>query len=104
MGRKKRVKRRDLVGERGMEILSLLDPDREQTGWELGARDHSMPSGTIYTTLTRLEDAGLVVSRKQAGSGRPGPAPRYYLPTERGLLVVKAWHAFVAVLEAADSD
>ena len=63
----------------------------EMTGGDLLAADESMPRGTIYTTLQRMEKKGLTGTRTEWIDEGPR---RYYWLTEKGLRVLKAYEAF----------
>jgi DNA-binding PadR family transcriptional regulator len=78
-------------------ILELLMARGKMTGWDLGEADESLRSGTIYTTLMRLEEDGFVRSKKDTNSGRPGPAPRHYEITGEGKRAVQAAWVFAGV-------
>jgi DNA-binding PadR family transcriptional regulator len=71
-------------GHQQIRILQLLIAHGELTGAQILQRDASLPRGTIYTTLMRLEASSLVFSRQAAGSGKPGPRRRFYKVTKRG--------------------
>lgn len=56
-------------------------------------------AGAIYTTLGRLEDKGLVVSRAQSGNeGRPGRPPKYYRLRPEGARALKDAYATIQAM------
>jgi PadR family transcriptional regulator PadR len=76
----------------------LEDPAKPSYGLEL-MKASSLPSGSLYPVLARLERAGLVVSWREqidpAAEGRP--ARRYYQLTPDGL--ESARHELAALAE-----
>lgn len=64
------------ISGKSMEILLILasDPDREYSGYEIG-KQLSMPSGTLYPLLLKIEQAGLLTTKWEDGDpkilGRP---------------------------------
>lgn len=72
------------LGRQRLRILQLLVKHGELSGSDLLTRDKSLPRGTIYTTLKRLEMAKFVTSRQITRSIEPGPARRSYKVTKRG--------------------
>ncbi len=52
-----------------LRILQLLVQHGTMTGRQLLDADKNLPSGTIYTTLRRLEDDGFVTSRQDKTPG-----------------------------------
>jgi len=71
-------------GHQRLRILQLLIAHGESSGAQLLDRDRSLPRGTIYTTLKRLEAAKFVTSRRAAKCEQPGPRRRFYKITSRG--------------------
>ena len=72
-------------------VLQLLRDYGEQSGADLHTRDpKALPRGTIYTTLQRLEDDGLVVSKRHRGVREAGPPRRRFTVTEQGRRMVLA--------------
>jgi DNA-binding PadR family transcriptional regulator len=69
---------------RRLRILQLLLEHQELTGGELLELDASLPGGTIYTSLHRLERDKLVTSRLGNQKGLPGPPRRFYKITAHG--------------------
>lgn len=72
-------------------VLALLQ-DGEKYGLELiKASGGKLKRGTIYVTLGRLEERGLVKSRTDKKAEHPGlPRPLYRL-TDAGKRVLEAW-------------
>lgn len=82
-------------------LLELLGAG-ERYGLELVDRSGgAVKRGTVYVTLARMEDAGLVASRQEEQPPPGGGLPRrLYRPTafgERLLEVHRAWAAAVAL-------
>ena len=61
---------------------------------EVAGRDVSV--STVFVTLTRLEDQGLLASRRGDAPARGGRAPRIFSITETG------WEALRATRDAAE--
>jgi DNA-binding PadR family transcriptional regulator len=81
-------------------ILELLIGRREAMyGLELvGASRGRLKRGTVYVTLARMEDKGLVASRQEDAPAEAGGLPRrLYTPTALGRRLVDA-HAQLARL------
>ena len=74
-------------------ILELLVSEGELFGLQLVERSHGMlKRGTVYVTLGRMEDKGLVESRsEQPAPGAIGLPRRLYRPTAYGTAVFNAW-------------
>ncbi len=66
-------------------ILELLEGLGESTGWALvDASAGDLKRGTVYVTLGRMADKGLVTSRQEARrAGQSGPLRRLHRPTPR---------------------
>jgi PadR family transcriptional regulator, regulatory protein PadR len=80
---------------------ALLEPNREWYGLEM-VQATSLPTGTVYPIITRLEQAGWITSRwespaEQAEDAQARPRRRYYRLTEDGAetarLALAAAHA-----------
>jgi len=66
-------------------ILELLASGGERYGLELvEASDGRLKRGTVYVTLGRMEDKGLVESRQEDRPGESGLPRRLYRPTALG--------------------
>lgn len=68
---------------------ALVKPNREWYGLEM-VQATSLPTGTVYPIITRLEQAGWITSRwetpaEQAEDGQARPRRRYYQFTEDGV-------------------
>ena len=72
-----------------LRILQLLLTHGELTGGDMLGHDRTLPRGTIYTTLRRLEDRKLVNSRVDDSTGRAGPPRRFYQITALGKRAAK---------------
>ena len=83
------------------QVLALLDAGAEQFGLELVERSGGeLRRGTVYVTLQRMEEKGLVTSRPEPtprSGDRPGGLPRrLYRATalgERLLALQQGFHA-----------
>ena len=89
-------------GRQWLRILQLLIDHGELTGGELLRRDQTLPRGTLYTTLKRLEAAQLVTSRQGAVRVEPGPRRRLYKITVRGARCCVLGHALAKALAATE--
>jgi DNA-binding PadR family transcriptional regulator len=85
-------------------ILDLLSEGGEQYGLQLVEKAKGrLKRGTVYVTLSRMEEKDLVTSRLEVRDGkRPGLPRRLYTPTARGLLTLRALQAAEAVLLAPE--
>ena len=81
-------------------ILDLLVRFGELTGADMLEHEPSLPRGTIYTTLLRLDKQKLVTSRRERSKRQSGPPRRYYTITALGQRVHQAAMAGQAVLAA----
>jgi PadR family transcriptional regulator len=74
-------------------ILELLSEGGEMYGLELvSVSDGRLKRGTVYVTLGRMEEKGLVQSRLERPLTRGKvPQRRLYKPTSMGVRVLKAW-------------
>ncbi len=84
-------------------ILELLAARGELYGLELvGASGGALKRGTVYVTLARMEDKGLVAGApEQCASPHPGLPRRMYRPTELGLRLLEAQRAIAGALSLA---
>ena len=85
-------------------ILDLLTEGGEQYGLQLvETAKGRLKRGTVYVTLSRMEEKDLVTSHLEApDEKRPGLPRRLYTPTPRGLLTLRALQAAEAVLLAPE--
>jgi DNA-binding PadR family transcriptional regulator len=85
-------------------ILDLLTGGGEQYGLQLvAAAGGRLKRGTVYVTLSRMEEKDLITSRLEApAEKRPGLPRRLYAPTPRGLRILRALQAAEAVLLAPE--
>lgn len=83
-------------------LLELLGGG-ERYGLELVDRsDGTVKRGTVYVTLARMEEAGLVSSRQEEAPAAAGGLPRrLYRATALGERLLELHRAFVAALAAA---
>ena len=74
-------------------ILELLLEHKELYGLELvTASRRRLKRGTVYVTLGRMEEKGLVASRLESSPAGAGGLPRrIYEATPRGRVVLGAW-------------
>jgi PadR family transcriptional regulator, regulatory protein PadR len=74
-------------------VLELLVGTGEMYGLELvAASKRRLKRGTIYVTLGRMEDKGLITSRLEAAPADAGGLPRrIYEATPLGRRVLDAW-------------
>lgn len=87
------------------EILSLLSSQGELYGLEIvRCSEGRIKRGTIYTTLSRMEDKGLVVSRpEQKPPHVPGIPRRLYAVTPYGARVLQAQEIARAFLQGSEA-
>jgi PadR family transcriptional regulator len=106
VGRGARPPRESLPRLSGKErlILDLLTEGGEQYGLQLvEAAKGRLKRGTVYVTLTRMEEKGLVSSHLETRADkRPGLPRRLYLRTARGIRTLRALEAAEAVLLAPE--
>ena len=82
-------------------ILNLLRDGSSLYGLQMVDASHGkLKRGTVYVTLGRMEDKGLIRSRTEdAPAGAGGLPRRLYEATPHGLLVCKAWSALLRTLK-----
>jgi PadR family transcriptional regulator PadR len=83
-------------------VLELLASGGQLYGLELvGASGGALKRGTVYVTLTRMEEKGLVRGETERGAApHPGLPRRLYRPTALGLRALEAHRAFANALAA----
>ncbi len=81
-------------------ILELLIDVGELYGLELVARSkRRLKRGTVYVTLGRMEDKGLITSRLETPPPATGGMPRrLYQPSANGRRVFAAWRQLAKVM------
>lgn len=91
------------VGKKELLILDGLG-SIEKYGLELVRESaKQLKRGTIYVTLQRMEDKGLVESRvEEKDPTRPGIPRRLYRVTGHGAMVRNAYQAAEAVMHGAE--
>jgi DNA-binding PadR family transcriptional regulator len=79
------------LSQKEAQILDLLR-GTERYGLELvTASDGALKRGTVYVTLGRMEDKGLIVSHVESGTPALGGLPRrLYKPTAYGKQLLSA--------------
>jgi DNA-binding PadR family transcriptional regulator len=87
-------------------ILGLLAQGREMYGLELvEASSSALKRGTVYVTLGRMEEKGLVTSRQEPlPEGAIGLPRRLYAPTALGLRALAAVEAARLVLSGGTAS
>lgn len=83
------------------EILDLLRAGRELYGLEMVKASKRLKRGTVYVTLDRMGDKGLVESRQQDADGLPGMPRRLYKITGYGARALNAHEAAEAAFASA---
>ena len=73
-----------------LKILQLIVRYGKLTGTDICSKDESLPRGTLYTTLVRLERQKLLKSHKAKTCRRAGSPHRYFQITRRGARMVEA--------------
>lgn len=83
-----------------MAILELLIARGEMYGLQMvEASDGRLGRGTVYVTLSRMEDKGYVESEEETPPrDRPGFPRRLYRASGYGMRVFKAWQLARALL------
>ena len=72
-------------------IMELLEENGEMFGLEMVQQSEGeLKKGTIYVTLGRMADKGLVTSWTESESTEPGGSRRIYQATDYGERVFKA--------------
>lgn len=86
------------LSEKQALVLDLLTAHGDSYGLELvRASDGRLKRGTVYVTLDRMEDRGLVESWEAAPSvGHRAPPRRRYRATRPGRAALAAWYDRVA--------
>lgn len=80
-------------------ILDLLRAGREMYGLELVKESGgTLPRGTVYVTLDRMEDEGLVTSQPEVDPNRSGSPRRLFRITGHGSRVLQAIDAAEAIM------
>jgi DNA-binding PadR family transcriptional regulator len=81
-------------------ILELLASEGPMYGLALVERsDGALKRGTVYVTLGRMEEKGLVASEQEPqAAGAIGLPRRIYRPTPLGERMLRAWTAFTREL------
>jgi DNA-binding PadR family transcriptional regulator len=87
-----------LPSEKERCILELLSEEPDAYGLALvAASGGQLARGTVYVTLMRMEEKGLVASREDTDpSAHAGPPRRRYRATRQGLALLEATRAFAA--------
>ena len=93
------------LSQKELLILSLLADGGPLYGLELVDDSRGrLKRGTVYVTLGRMEDKGLITSRTEDPPEGAGGLPRrLYRPTAQGLRIFKAWSALLRQLKPAEA-
>lgn len=80
-------------------VLELLTAKTEMYGLEMVKSAQGLKRGTIYVLLDRMEDKGLITSRKSEDTGRSGMPRRLYKVTGLGCRALQAYRSTRALLD-----
>ena len=81
-------------------IMELLMEHCDLYGLDMVKKSPDIKRGTVYVTLDRMEDKGLISSREvQPPKGSRGPARRVYKLTGVGKRVLAAWQTWSSAWE-----
>jgi DNA-binding PadR family transcriptional regulator len=73
-------------------ILDMIITNGEMYGLEMVAASNRLKRGTVYVTLNRMEEKGLIESRTQElAAGDAGAPRRIYKATGHGARVLQAY-------------
>ena len=75
-------------------VLNLLRSGTRMYGLEMVHSDPNLKRGTVYVTLDRMTDKGLVSSEQEKNSTQPGLPRRIYQITGQGSRILRAQDAF----------
>jgi DNA-binding PadR family transcriptional regulator len=90
-----------LPSRKEVVVLDLLSRDGELYGLQLiEASDGALKRGTIYVTLSRMENKGYVESSLDDTAPSFGPPRRFYRITPLGRRVLRAWRTVYRSLRA----
>lgn len=106
IGRKTQPVRNQLPSQKELLVLELLSTNGDLYGLQLvSLSDGALKRGTIYVTLGRMEDKGLVKSilDDDASSHAGLPRPRYQI-TAQGARALKACSLALAALHPVRSE
>jgi DNA-binding PadR family transcriptional regulator len=89
-----------LVADKEALVLGLLLQRPGSYGLQLvDASEGALKRGTVYVTLSRMEEKGLVSSKlEDAAPGALGPPRRTYVATSDGVRALRVWEHAAAVL------
>jgi DNA-binding PadR family transcriptional regulator len=77
-------------GKERLLLELLMDGGKAMYGLELVERsDGGISRGSVYVTLSRMEEKGLVTSEQEAETGRSGIPRRLYRPTGLGARILR---------------
>lgn len=84
-------------------ILRVLSPSGEKYGLQIVTESEGgVGRGTVYVTLSRMEEKGFVESRQEAqAAGATGLPRRMYRISGEGSRVLRAWERAANVLARA---
>ncbi len=76
-------------------IMTLLLEHSEMYGLDMVNSSSEIKRGTVYVTLGRMEDKGLISSKeRKPPKGSRGPSRRVYKLTGAGQRAIKAWKQY----------
>ena len=96
---------KSLSAKEALILKMLISNPKERYGLDLvEASEGQLKRGTIYVTLSRMEDKGFVESRREDTHAAKSSIPRrLYTPTGRGVQVFRAHEQFVLAMSAEPS-
>ena len=91
-----------LSNKEALILKMLIANPKERYGLDLvGASDGLLKRGTVYVTLSRMEEKGFVESRREDADIAASSIPRrLYKPTGRGVQVFRAYEQYVQATNA----
>lgn len=80
------------IAELRNKIIIAIEQHHELCGADLLKLVEGLPRGSIYTTLSRMEEDGWLKSMHEKVPGEKGPPRRYFRLTAKGQLEAKHLH------------
>ena len=91
-----------LSGKETLVLEILLRQNSEMYGLELVAESKKqLKRGTVYVTLSRMEDKGYISARVDPSENLSGTPRRLYRVTGHGQKVFRAWQVYQRAFVAA---